>query len=345
MSTYTDFLASKKEARAAKVKRDASILALENTCARFNSITSENAIVRIFTQIENEYGRNLQALKDDNVTFTYWILHASTNFKDDSAFIADQKTYNKACLDAMTCREKIYVIIESKGLFPEVKPHVIEEGINLATILEKLAAVAKKDREVHALAMKNASLLAAEAAKAQTAALVKLKPAGIKLTCNKFDGGKYRHQYKQWYTQFTAMIEASGVEDNRVKLSQLVTHLVSGGLALKLIAEFEITEDNYAPAIAALEKEFLDKDKNKKELLQQILSKTPSYDTTFESTRIYLSELKFILINLQKHYQVDLLKETDGGFHLMGVDVFNKLPTLVQRGLITKINTNHPTLK
>ena len=60
------------------------------------------------------------------------------------------------------------------------------------------------------------------------------------------------------------MIEASGVEDNRVKLSQLVTHLVSGGLALKLIAEFEITEDNYAPTIAALEKEFLDKDKNKK---------------------------------------------------------------------------------
>ena len=102
--------------------------------------------------------------------------------------------------------------------------------------------------------MKNASILAAEAAKAQTAALVKLKPAGIKLTCNKFDGGKDRHQYNQWFTQFTAMIKASGVEDNRVKLSQLVTHLVSGGLALKLIAEFEITEDNYAPAIAALEK-------------------------------------------------------------------------------------------
>ena len=117
----------------------------------------------------------------------------------------------------MTCREKIYVIIESKGLFPEVKPHVIEQGINLVTILEKLAADAKKDREVHALAMKNASLLAAEAAKAQTAALVKLKPAGIKLTCTKFDGGKDRHQYKQWFTQFTAMIEASGVEDNRVK--------------------------------------------------------------------------------------------------------------------------------
>ena len=77
-----------------------------------------------------------------------------------------------------------------------------------------------------------------------------------------------------------------------------MTHLLPGGLALKLIAEFEITEDNYAPAIAALEKEFLDKDKNKKELLQQVLSKTPSYDTTFESTRIYLSELKSILIYL-----------------------------------------------
>ena len=81
MSTYTDFLASKKEARAAKVKRDASILALENICAWFNSITSENAKVRIFTQIDNEYESNLQTLKDDNVSFTSWILHASANYK------------------------------------------------------------------------------------------------------------------------------------------------------------------------------------------------------------------------------------------------------------------------
>ena len=81
------------------------------------------------------------------------------------------------------------------------------------------------------------------------------------------------------------------------------------------------------------------------ELFQQVLSKAPSFDNTFESTRIYLSELKSILINLQKHYEVDLLKETDGGFHLVGVEVFNKLPTLVQRGLVTKLNDNYPTLK
>ena len=60
-------------------------------------------------------------------------------------------------------------------------------------------------------------LLNADAANAQTAALIKLKPAGIKLICSKFDGGKDRHQYSQWYSQYTAMIEASGVEDNRVK--------------------------------------------------------------------------------------------------------------------------------
>ena len=43
---------------------------------------------------------------------------------------------------------------------------------------------------MNALAIKNVSNLAAEAAKAQTAALIKLKPAGIKLTCTKFDGEK-----------------------------------------------------------------------------------------------------------------------------------------------------------
>ena len=209
MSQYHDFLASKKEVRAAKVKRDASILALEHTCAQFNSISTQNPNVRIFAQIDNEYERNMQVLRDDNVTFTHWILHASSNFRDDPDFIDDQSLYNKASLDAMQCRDVIYEIIASKGLFPEEKPHVVEEGLDIAAILEKLSEDAKKDREVHASAMKAASDLAAAAAKAQTAALVKLKPAGIKLICNKFDGGKDRHQYKQWFTQFSAMIEAS----------------------------------------------------------------------------------------------------------------------------------------
>ena len=341
---FKAYLASETKARAALVKRNASILALENTGERFRTIKAENANLRVFTIIDQEFEVNMQLLKDDNRAFTSWVLHASVNLKEDPDFKSDQENYNTVSLEVVKCREEAYQVLDSKGLFPQVEPEV-SKSIDLATVLQQLAADAQKDRDAHALALTNVSKLAADAANAQTAALKKLKPAGIKLSCSKFDGGKDRHQYSQWYSQFIAMIEASGVEDNRVKLSQLITHLAPGGLALKLVSDLEIKDANYAPAIAALEKEFLDKAKNKKELLQQVLNKAPSYDTTFESTRVYLSELKSILLNLQKHYQVNLLDAAQSGFHLVGVNVFNKLPTLVQRNLIIKLNTNYPTLQ
>ena len=84
--SYKDFMAAKKEVRAAKVKRDISLLALENTGVHFKSIKNENANARIFTQIDKEFDDHLQTLKDDNVTFTSWILHATGNLKEDSDF-------------------------------------------------------------------------------------------------------------------------------------------------------------------------------------------------------------------------------------------------------------------
>ena len=102
--SYKDFMAAKKEVRAAKVKRDTSLLALENTGVRFKSIKVENANARIFTLIDQEFDIHMQILKDDNVTFTSWILHATGNIKEDSDFKADQKNYNKVCLDVMKCK-------------------------------------------------------------------------------------------------------------------------------------------------------------------------------------------------------------------------------------------------
>ena len=214
--SFKAYLASETKARAALVKRNTSILALENTGGKFQTVKEDNANLRVFTIIDQEFEVNLQILKDDNRSFTTWVLHASVDLKEDPEFKSDQENYNKTCLDVMKYREEAYQILDSKGLFPSVKPGV-SESLDLAAVLQKLAVDAQKDRDAHALALTNVSKLAADAAKAQTAALIKLKPAGIKLTCSKFDGGKDRHQYSQWYSQFTAMIEASGVEDDRVK--------------------------------------------------------------------------------------------------------------------------------
>ena len=87
---FKDILAAKREVRAAQVKRDASLLALENTGDHFKSISADNANARIFSLIDQEFDNNMQNLKDDNRSFTYWILHASGNLKDEPDFKTDQ---------------------------------------------------------------------------------------------------------------------------------------------------------------------------------------------------------------------------------------------------------------
>ena len=180
---FKAYLASETKARAALVKRNASILALENTGERFRTIKAENANLRVFTIIDQEFEVNLQLLKDDNRAFTSWVLHASVNLKEDPDFKSDQENYNTVSLEVVKCREEAYQVLDSKGLFPQVEPEV-GKSIDLATVLQQLAADAQKDRDAHALALTNVSKLAADAANAQTAALKKLKPAVIKLSCS-----------------------------------------------------------------------------------------------------------------------------------------------------------------
>ena len=78
---FKAYLASETKVRAALVKRNASILALENTGERFQTIKDDNAKVRIFTLIDQEFEVNMQILKEDNRAFTSWILNASSNLK------------------------------------------------------------------------------------------------------------------------------------------------------------------------------------------------------------------------------------------------------------------------
>ena len=56
------------------------------------------------------------------------------------------------------------------------------------------------------------------------------------------------------------MIEASSVNDDKYRLCQVMAHRVPSGLVTGLVADFEISAENYSLAIAALEGEFLDKD-------------------------------------------------------------------------------------
>ena len=68
--SFKNFLASETKARAALVKRNTSILALENTGGKFQSVKIDNANLRVFTIIDQEFEVNLQILKDDNRSFT-----------------------------------------------------------------------------------------------------------------------------------------------------------------------------------------------------------------------------------------------------------------------------------
>ena len=165
------------------------------------------------------------------------------------------------------------------------------------------------------------------------------------IKCDRFDGGSSdKFEFKYWLSQFESMLASGRTMSGTSKLSALRNHLTHSGLAFKIISHFEINDDNYELAIQALTNEFLDKDYIIHEIFKQILEKFPKYDTEFENLRLYVAEMKSVLGDLKKSYQVDLLTPATGGYLFVSNIMFSKLPPVVKKALIEKVNSNYPTL-
>ena len=198
------------------------------------------------------------------------------------------------------------------------------------------------------LAAMESSLLRAAAPDAQDLASAASKVGGnplkIKLTCSKFNGGaKDRLNFKNWWSQFKTMLDSCGKVDGKYKLSVLRSHLEPEGLAFKLIGDLALTDSNYAEAEKVLLKEYLDVNRIRDELFHELLNKVPKFESNFEGVRIYVAEIKATMHDLKESYSTDFVVNS-AGYLLISSVVFHKLPFVLQKPLMTKVNSNYPTL-
>ena len=165
------------------------------------------------------------------------------------------------------------------------------------------------------------------------------------ISCERFDGGeKDAFAFKFWLSQFENMLASGKNMAGRYKLSALRNHITHTGLAFKNISRLDINDGNYMVALDLLKKEFMDSNKITDKLLDTILESEPKYDPDYDNLRLYVAEIRSILNDLNKSYNVDLESEGTGGYKLVSKIIFSKLPQAVQRELIKKVASTYPTL-
>ena len=165
------------------------------------------------------------------------------------------------------------------------------------------------------------------------------------IKCERYDGGASdKFEFRYWLSQFESMMASGRAMSGTAKLSTLRNHLTHSGLAYKIISHFDIIDENYELALQALKDEFLDKDHVVDETFKQILERFPKYDPEFENLRLYVAEMKSVLGDLKKSYNVDLVTPNTGGYLFVSSIIFSKLPPVVKKALIEKVDSNYPTL-
>ena len=179
---------------------------------------------------------------------------------------------------------------------------------------------------------------------ALVSAIAKLQsnPVKPKLQCSQLSGKDVDElEFKNFLIQFQNCVDAGGNLPGSAKLTYLRSYLT--GYAYKIISHLSITDDNFDIAITLLKDEFLDTEFIADEYFRQIIKAFPKYDQSFENVRQFLNETRAALHEL-KAYNIDLLEEDTSGNKLISHIIFDKLPNIIKRELVHKVDSNFPTV-
>ena len=223
--------------------------------------------------------------------------------------------------------------------FSAEREYLFETQCKLAEIESSFVGISEEKPDLNQSEF-NASLI-----DTLTAAMAKNKSDALKpkLHCPTFSGkASDKLEFKNFLSQFKNCVDASGTLPGSVKLTYLRSYLTD--YALKIITHLTINDSNYDIAINLLKEEFLDEDFITDEFLKQLCNETPKYDPDFNNVRQYLNETRAILYELQS-YNVDLLQDNTAGSKLASHIVFSKLPNIIKKELVHKVNSNYPSLK
>ena len=165
------------------------------------------------------------------------------------------------------------------------------------------------------------------------------------LTFGTFNGKeKYKFAFHNFLNPFNNVIDSKKQLSESAKLSYLIGYLRD--YALKQVSHLSLFDSNYKVALNLLKEEFLDKEFIIDETLKNILKAMPSeeYDPESLNIKYHLSEIKSYLYELQQ-YNVNFFQKGSSGNILISHKIMNKLPRIVVKELINKINNNYPSLE
>ena len=161
------------------------------------------------------------------------------------------------------------------------------------------------------------------------------------LKCDTFSGeGSSNLEFFEFMTKFDNIV---GLRDNlskSTKFTYLKTYLK--GYALKLVQHLTVTDENYDEALKLLRAEFLNINALIHDLFKKLLELKPKFDANFLGTKLFISEVRCILSDLN-NYQCNLLQD-DASNTFVSHIIFEKLPFSFRQELVRKCNDNYPNL-
>lgn len=159
------------------------------------------------------------------------------------------------------------------------------------------------------------------------------------LQCPTYDGSAL--DFHSFFSQFENIIGSNSSLTDSCKLAYLKSYLK--GYPYKIIKHLSNKDANYTIAVDLLKSEFLDHDKIINNIFKQILKTNSFNDNELFKLKVWLSELRAQVLDLQQ-LQLNFLESGSPGNLLLSHIIFDKLPYNFKHELCTKIGNNYPTI-
>ena len=178
MASYKSCL-EVKSIKAARIKRDASVMELNSTVGKIKLLNTSNPSLRQFTYIDKELESNMEQLKTDNNLFVQHILHASQTLSSDVEFTEDQKSIRSTQFAAICAKDEYVAILEEHKLIPKISEQVsnaapVSAAPDITIILKEMAQDRKDHKETLKTLLDNQTQNQKTQAETQKSLLVEL---------------------------------------------------------------------------------------------------------------------------------------------------------------------------
>ena len=369
MSSYQSCL-EVKAIKAAFIKRNASVMELNNTVGKIQLLNTSNPSLRQFTYIDKEFEANMEQLKSDNHLFVQHILHASQNFSSDENFTQDQNSIRATQISAITVKDNYVEILENHNLVPKISEQVANAASaspapDIAILLRVIALDRKaqaEDRKAQADERKTQAetlkaLLDSQTqnqntqSAAQKSLLIELNKnsaAATKAATGPKPTQPFFHPkgdmsdylaYKSFIKKFEYF--SVNVEFFFDKLWWLLSSVK--GDAYELIKNLSLEGINYQVALDKLKKLYLDDDKIKQSIVSTIYNyKNPNPDKNYSNVLKGLTSLENHLAELKGVHEIDCYEPAAN--LIVSHIIFSNLPGPLKNELINACSTLYPTL-